>query len=155
MNKQPTCEERIESEYEHEIDALKIAINDFDFDDSDYWEESDLEGYEDNCQWYFERLLYVGETYHTRGINLPHWFIVDDEGTPLEDHPHWLYGIEISTGGPADGFTLVCNGETIIDAYYYFQDWFDGALKELQGEDLEALKTLFSEYVSMGYHARS
>ena len=154
MNKQPTCEERINSEYEHEIEAVKIAIYNFDLDNSNYWDKSDLEGYEDNFQWYFERLLYAGETYHTRGINLPHWFNVDSEGVPLENDEHWLYGIEVSTGGPADGFILVCSGETIIQAYYYFQDRFDGALTELYDEDLEALKSLFSEYVSMGYHAR-
>ena len=58
-----------------------------------------------------------------------------------EDDPHYrAKRLELSTGGPADGFRFFENEETIE---YYFQDWYDGAKEKLQGEDYELLNELY------------
>lgn len=48
--------------------------------------------------------------------------------------------LELSWGGPADGFYFTPNASRVI---YYFQDWFDGAEVNLWGEDLTRLQELY------------
>lgn len=58
-----------------------------------------------------------------------------------EDDPHYrAKKLELSTGGPADGFRFFENEDRIE---YYFQDWFDGATEELEGEEYKLLSKLY------------
>lgn len=59
-----------------------------------------------------------------------------------EDDPHdRAKRLELSTGGPADGFKFF-EDETIE---YYFQDWGDGATRELDGKNYDTLKELYDQ----------
>jgi len=39
--------------------------------------------------------------------------------------------IELSWGGPSDFLTVSHNGSEVITVTYHFQDWFDGATREV------------------------
>jgi len=52
--------------------------------------------------------------------------------------------LELSWGGPADGFRFFEDG-TIE---YYFMDWFDGDKQELYGEDKDILQELYDSCLS-------
>jgi len=46
-----------------------------------------------------------------------------------------VYDVELSTGGPADGFEVeVDERGNIVDIEYYYSDWYDGARQHLRGE---------------------
>jgi len=51
---------------------------------------------------------------------------------------NWL----LSTGGPEDGFRFFEDG-TIE---YYFKDWFDGAVRELYGEEKQIMEEIYSRF---------
>jgi hypothetical protein len=57
-----------------------------------------------------------------------------------------VYKIELSWGGPADGFLITVDADSheIESIEYYFQDWFDGAKRELTGDEFEAVAEVFS-----------
>jgi len=56
---------------------------------------------------------------------------------------HW----QASWGGPGSGIIFYTvparNGCTITAAYYYFQDWYDGAHLKLTDRETAALQTVF------------
>lgn len=61
------------------------------------------------------------------------------------DDPHYrAKKLELSWGGPADYF-LFFEDETIE---YHFQDWFDGAKRELDGEDYDIMKSVYDMYLN-------
>ncbi|MEM1973309.1 MAG: hypothetical protein QXN68_00805 [Thermoplasmata archaeon] len=110
--KEKTCEEKID-------DMLKMRIKDFQ-EAIEKYENSGGEGfvidgnkYEDFIDWINEYCLAYGEDGHYRGKRL-----------------------ELSWGGPADGF-IFCEDGTII---YYYQDWFDGAERILFGKDYDIME---------------
>jgi len=49
---------------------------------------------------------------------------------------------ELSYGGPADGFMFFENG-TI---QYYYQDWFDGAVRDLTSQDYKVLREIWYRF---------
>lgn len=56
------------------------------------------------------------------------------------------YKVELSWGGPADFFIVEVDPEghhPIISITYHFQDWFDGAFRDLTGEDFELAAQIF------------
>jgi len=61
---------------------------------------------------------------------------------------HWQF----SWGGPGDGMiiTLIkeAYGWDVVKAHYYFQDWFDGAWRELSPSQLGILRRVI-EYISV------
>ena len=145
MTDQKSCEERIEEQMERTMKSLR--------DPEDAPRQCCTCWHDD---WYAEDGNKVCPECGSEDTEVDRIGLVNDQFIELTKL-HVVYRAGLSWGGPADGFYLYVDPEdnTIDKVEYYFQDWFDGALKELQGEDLEALKTLFSEYVSMGYHARS
>lgn len=56
-----------------------------------------------------------------------------------------IYKVELSWGGHADGFLITVDADNreIESIEYYFQDWFDGAKRELTGEMFEAVAEMF------------
>jgi hypothetical protein len=62
---------------------------------------------------------------------------------------HW----QLSTGGPADGIVMTLEKYRgrweIIKAVYYFQDWFDGAVRHVKNADLLTLKTVLEFLVDL------
>ncbi len=57
-----------------------------------------------------------------------------------------VYKVELSWGGPADGFLITVDADSheIESIEYYFQDWFDGAKRELTGDEFEVVAEMFS-----------
>jgi hypothetical protein len=51
---------------------------------------------------------------------------------PLAVATHQITRIELSWGGPSDFLTVEHEGTEIIRVSYYFQDWFDGAVRPVQ-----------------------
>lgn len=62
------------------------------------------------------------------------------EPNTFKDQPFGFWRWQLSYGGPSDEFRLYGGGRV----EYVFLDWFDGAKKELEGEDLEMLQEIFS-----------
>lgn len=56
-----------------------------------------------------------------------------------------VYDIQLSTGGPADGFKIIVDPESMeIEAIeYYFADWFDYASVSLTGKDFKIVEEMF------------
>ena len=60
----------------------------------------------------------------------------------LGEDPHYrAIWMELSTGGPADGFRFFRDG-TIE---YYFQGWTDGAIRRVSNEAVEDLRDIILE----------
>lgn len=61
------------------------------------------------------------------------------------------YRVLLSWGGPSDGFILELDdaGQEIERAFYFYQDWFDGAEVELFGDDLKAVCQMFGYLAEM------
>lgn len=54
----------------------------------------------------------------------------------------------LSTGGPADGFCLTFDPEgTMVEAEYFFQDWYDGATRTLSAENSELVERMLRPLV--------
>lgn len=65
---------------------------------------------------------------------------------------HIKVRIGLSWGGPADGFYVYVDpvDYTIDYAEYYYQDWWDGAVRRLNDEELELVRDMFGVWI--GYH---
>lgn len=54
------------------------------------------------------------------------------------------YRVLLSWGGPSDGFDFVFNEEgELIECYYFYQDWFDGAKRPVDMAKAEELVQLW------------
>lgn len=119
--KQPTCAELILEQKKRELARIKQAIA-----NSEAEAEEPEEGDPDfeNMGIYAEGILAI-------------------ERLPIR------FEIQLSTGGPADGFIVELDqdGESIERAWYYYKDWFDSAETELFGSELDLVRTMFAELV--------
>lgn len=79
--------------------------------------------------------------------------IRDENGDSYDGLVDWLnswalswdgHNLSLSWGGPSDGFYLSRDNENnLVDARYYYRDWFDGAERRLEGADFELLEELY------------
>ena len=54
------------------------------------------------------------------------------------------YRVMLSWGGPSDGFDFVFNSEgDLVECYYFYQDWFDGAKRPVDMAKAEELVQLY------------
>lgn len=54
------------------------------------------------------------------------------------------YRVLLSWGGPSDGFDFVFNKEgELVECYYFYQDWFDGAKRPVDMAQAEELVQLY------------
>ena len=54
------------------------------------------------------------------------------------------YRVLLSWGGPSDGFDFVFNREgDLVECYYFYQDWFDGAKRPFDMAQAEELVQLW------------
>lgn len=59
--------------------------------------------------------------------------------------------IQLSWGGPADGFKIHLDSEGgVEDGYYYYADWFDYAERKLHSDELDDVERVFGGYLE-GY----
>lgn len=54
------------------------------------------------------------------------------------------YRVLLSWGGPSDGFDFVFDKDgDLVECYYFYQDWFDGAKRPVDMEKAEELVQLY------------
>ena len=125
--KTPNCEERIDREYVYAEECILKVVGLIEPDEE--WLEDNGFNQEDRISQFFydQHALSYDTCYdNTRGVTVPSWCYAKD--------------LALSTGGPGDGFIILfdSSNDRFVKSYYYFQDWFDGALREVPGgSDLE------------------
>lgn len=138
--RQKTCEERIPEYYKRTLEEIRKVAG------IDEVEISDLEDYGVDVEPFLEDEDAPEEERE-----------LDQDAAREELRERWEEGIlsidrkEVvrvcfSWGGPADYIDVYIDPEdkTIYRAVYLFQDWFDGAEREITGTDLEAVENVFS-----------
>jgi len=138
MEKQPTCEERIDDQMKRTFDNLR--------------EPEDTPRLCSDCghDWYAEDGDKVCPECGSEDTEVDRIGLVNDqfiEFTKL----HVVYRAGLSWGGPADGFWLYVDPDdgTIDKIEYYFQDWFDEARRQVTGEDFEVVKDLLEDMLGL------
>lgn len=131
-----TCEERINEEMERAIGNLRNP--------------TDVARLCSKCsnEWYAEDGETICPDCGSEDTEIDSLSFVNDNFIELT-RLYTVYRAGISWGGPADGFYLYVDPETgeIDKAEYYFQDWFDGAKRDVIGEDLDLLRMLLGDCV--------
>ncbi len=138
MGENNKCEDRIESHLESRLEDLR-TLWDLHCEDSDA-SDDDL----GNMYEYGLSFDYVApETFN--------------------DQPEGYFRYQLSWGGPGDEFRIFAQrvGEYSFSIYrieYWFLDWYDGAHRVLEGENLDFLKEIFTSFfvdVGSADHAMS
>ena len=120
---EPTCAELIEGKLQGRLEDFKAL-----------WE-----------------LEYQGEEEHNELGTLNEYGLSLDY-VLLEGNRRGYWRWQLSRGGPSDEFRFYgeCVGEYqgIIDRVVYnYADWFDGALQELDGDDLQLMQEIFVLFI--------
>jgi hypothetical protein len=114
-DKQLNCEQRINDSMDSTnlyIKALLVAFHN-EMDDLDLEDENDKKVLE----------IVKNEDIHESSIF--------DYGLGVDVSKH--YRIHLSTGGPASFIEVITTDQNeIIDVYYHYQDWFDGAKRKVE-----------------------
>lgn len=114
MTKELNCEQRIQESQEYTELHIKamFAVANNEIDDLDDENTDDV-----------EVLRYI----NTNDVNDTDLF-EHHLGVDVSKH----YRIHLSTGGPASFIEVITNDENeILNVYYHFQDWFDGAKRKV------------------------
>lgn len=160
-----SCEERIDKNLESTMEALEYMTKLIDADDWDDLDKDTLDFVENYMGYSAEGDIDEVTESILDGYGI--FFGLDDNyhGIPFEyaDNLEVFteeYGYELaeaceemgyaplhwqfSWGGPSDGMIITLRKGRwvwdVVKAYYYFQDWFDGAWRELTEEQLEILR---------------
>ena len=161
-DKQKTCEERIGDELESTIDALRLLYSADQWGiDGDTWDEDeaalttcDICGDEEDtnringgdiCKTCLEKLEDLG-TFNEYGL----CFDYVTAGT-FKDQEQGYFRYQLSYGGPSDEFRFYTDAErNCYCIEYWFMDWYDGAHRELTGDDKDLLQSIFSNFDDCG-----
>jgi len=109
-----SCEERIDEKLRSRITEIEKVLNLYKNSEDGSFEYKDCR-YENIIDW------------------------INSYALSFSDHSKYrAKTLELSWGGPADGFIFFEDGEI----RYYFQDWSDGAERTLSGKDREILEIL-------------
>lgn len=57
------------------------------------------------------------------------------------------YKIELSYGGPQDYFDIVVRDGKVVSGTYHYLDWFDGAVVDLNDEELSLVEDIYLGYL--------
>jgi hypothetical protein len=69
------------------------------------------------------------------------WSWLDDSTLSFDDDPRYrAKKMHLSYGGPSDFFLFFTELDCIE---YHYQDWYDGAKRELQGHDYEVMHQVY------------
>lgn len=154
MNKQPTCEERVDERLAHTLKVVRVLLL------------AETAGVDmDNVRESETSHCFVCET--SPGTTSQHmsYVLCRDCIDVLENcGPLSTYGLcfdyvpshmfegqrnayfrwQLSWGGPSDEFRFYANPDISIHRIeYWFLDWFDGAYRTLEGNDFELLEKVF------------
>ncbi len=118
-NQQPTCKDRINQKLRERIAEFEEALKAEEQMQEEERETFKIDGneYEGLIDWINERALFYGDDSYYRAKQLL-----------------------LSYGGPSDFFLFFTEEDRIE---YRFQDWFDGAERELQGHDYEVMRQVY------------
>lgn len=150
MSKQESCQERIWDHYKGRAETLRYATGRKELTREIAEEEGwDFEDFS-LVEYYNADLLSINVG--TPGMVEREEFLL--RGCPAIDPGEIAVELEISTGGPADGYIIYIMpgryGPQITSAYYYFQDWFDGAVMVCDGEVRGMLADIISDLADLG-----
>lgn len=121
----PSCEDLVEGKLERRLLTLRQLWNTY------------TQGEED------EEL----GSFHEYGLS----FDYVAPGTFGEEQREGYFRYQLSWGGPSDEFRFfVGPGFTVYRIEYWYMDWFDGASRELSGEDSDLLDEIFTDFHEMG-----
>ena len=126
MEKQLTCQERIDGKMENTMDTIKTL-----------WElyKEDPEAYDDDLGNFLE-------------YGLSFDYVAADTFTD-QDIGYFRY--QISYGGPSEEFRFYTDPEyNLYKVEYWFLDWFDGAKRILTGDDYSLLDEIFEDWKDIG-----
>lgn len=149
MTKQATCEQLIDKQLENRLESLLPNLDDmsigelrelcdyhgieYDLSDGD---EGDYSDEEDASQ---ELIDDIRDNLHDR---------INEDVLSVEKFTS--YKVLLSWGGPADWFELVWKQDEDCGywdhGFYVYQDWFDGARRQIGVEQTEALANVFGIY---------
>lgn len=144
MNRTKSCEDRIDAELKHELEqvekALQVKVERFTIECLECgltWESEDE----------FEECPECGNADTSTGIR-----DASDDEYGLLCPPYIediVVKVERSCGGPQDYWRLYLDPEDgeIVKASYSYLDWFDGAVRWLNADQLKLVAELFQEDV--------
>ena len=116
--KQENCEERVERNLNDKLEVFRMYLESPDMDeptDEDY------------------------PPFYEYGLSFDYV-----EPNTFEDQPEGYLRYQLSWGGPSDEFRFYVNLDGSLHRIeYWFLDWFDGAHRELEGEDYDTMEQVF------------
>lgn len=125
MEKQPTCEERVEGHLDSRINDIKQLM--------DAMFKGD------------EEVVDLGNMYE---YGLSFDYVAGD--TKYNDGPGY-FRYQISWGGPADEFRFFTDPDMYLHKIeYWFLDWWDGARRALYGTDETLMRDVFEWFRECG-----
>lgn len=124
MEKQLTCEERVDTELESTLAVLR------DLWGMDNWEDYHPE-HETNMYEYGLDFGYI-------------------EAGTFAEQEHGYFRYQLSWGGPSDEFRFFVDVDhRPYKIEYWFMDWFDGAHRTLRGEDRQFMEGVFEWFAEL------
>jgi hypothetical protein len=142
----PTCEERIDKELEYELQRIRDALRLSEIFGDGYGDYIDPQTVLE-----LRRIWTLGRDEAREAFDL----IKRNEGETVEGWQQYLdvgilytvVRVQMSTGGPGDEFEVYIdpNDGEIVKIIYRFLDWFDGAERELRGDDFEKIREAVSQ----------
>ena len=125
--KQPSCEERIDKELQGAIEDLTKLWTAY------------LEGDEDRHSDELGNIFEYGLSFD---------YVAPDT---FNDQEQGYFRYQLSWGGPSDEFRFYVNPDlSVYCIEYWFLDWFDGASRELTGDDRSLLKEIYGWFYDCG-----
>ena len=132
MTENLTCDQRIDAELESTLETLKLM-----------WEAYQ---HEDDEEYELENGMTVEQVHNDIGYFSEYGLSFDYvEPDTFDDQPVGYWRYQLSWGGPSDEFRFWYNGNRVYSIEYWFMDWFDGAKRQLTGEDFGLLEEIFED----------
>ena len=126
MDKQPTCEQRVQEHLESRLEDIRTLWQ--------LYYSGDEEGDKD-----------LGH-FHEYGL----CFDYVAAGT-FKDQDEGYFRYQISYGGPSEEFRFYTDaGMNLHRVEFWFMDWYDGASRTLRGEDYTLLTEIFEFFKEIG-----
>lgn len=131
--KEPTCDELIDKRLTDRLEQLTGSPDDLT---------------EEECR---ARLDDYGRDHPESPASLDDW---REAARELDEETRWdellsidtstVYTVLMSTGGPADWFELIHDGQSWTGGFYVYQDWYDGARRRINSATAETLADRWS-----------
>lgn len=147
---QPTCAERIDDMLKQTLDDFRSKIKVYNYAAGGIGYEEYGEPTDEDIEEVVNELGATLDKYKD-DPSLEETAIQAWDETPIGISVSRVVKIELSWGGPADFFEVEIDESGRIDGRitYHFQDWFDGAKKDLEGADYELAKDFLERFTEI------